>query len=241
MSVRGALLPAAGALALALVLATSWTARAELAITPVLISTFRVEGFGPEHTLRQAFIAARDGLSRADLGVASAPDGGELLVRIVRSDGREVTVQLVPVVGSLGRQTLSIRFPVQAASRGQAYVLEVRRPEGGPEVVLEGLDTDGLRDGQFLDPLRDLAETRALDLNVRLFQERTLSEGLADAWLADPKVGVAAVALVVCLILGGGALLAWAAAWPPAWGTGTVALAVSGAAALVLRGLYGFA
>ena len=241
MKGRGAFAPAAGAVALVVALATTWTARAELPMTPVLIPTFRVEGFGPEHTLRQTFIAPRDGLARLDLGVAAAPAGGELLVRIVREDGVEVTAQQVPVPASTDRHTLPIRFPVQPASRGRSYVLEIRRPEGRPEVVLEGLDTDGLRDGQFLDPLRELAATRGLDLNVRLFQERTLGESLADACLTDPKVGFTALGLMASLILGGGALLARVGRRPSAWGLGIAAVVVSGAALAVLRGLLGFA
>ena len=240
MSGRGALALGAGAVALALALVTTWTTRAELPITPVLIPTFRVEGFGPEHTLRQTFSAPRDGLARLDLGVVAAPDGGELLLRIVREDGLEVAARELSVPRSIGRHTLSIRFPVQPDSRGRSYVLELGRPEGKPEVVLEGLDTDGLRGGQFLDPLRDLAATRNLDLNVRLFQERTLAEALADAWLADPKVGAVAVALLASVILGGGALLAWFIRCPPACGLGAVAVAVSAAAAALLRGLCGF-
>ncbi len=240
MSARGTLALGAGALALALGLATTWTARAELPMTPVLIPTFRIEGFGPEQTLRQTFIAPRDGLSRLDLGVAAASAGGELLVRIVREDGREVTAQAIVAPASAERQAVAIRFPVQRDSRGQAYVLELRRLEGGSEVVLEGLNTDGLRDGQFLDPLRSLSDTRNLDLNVRLFQERTLADGLADAWLTDPKVGATAVALMASLIMGGGAVLAYGPGRSAAWSVGVTAVVTSGASVAVLRGLLGF-
>lgn len=231
---------ATAAIAVALALATSWRTGAERPMTGELIATFRVEGFDPEHTLRQTFVAPRDGLSGVRVGVAAGAPASALDASLLREDGSLVTAQHLRVQARSTTQDLWLAFAPEDRSRGRFYALDLRQPPEVAPVALEGVGQDGLRDGQFIDPLQDVYATRQMDLNVRLYHQRTFGQQVADIVSADRKTGAVALALLLGAALGLGALASATGRVSLLVGSAGGVTLVAGLGVVVLRVVLGF-
>ena len=184
-----------------MLLAGIWTTRAELPISPKLIPTFRLEGFAPGVAVAQTVTAERDGLNRIDIGIAPVEDTASVAVEVRDAEGAHVTRQVLTLAASPVRGTARLSFAPLQDSAGRTFVIEVRGADAEAGFALEGVSSDGLRDGQLLDPHRSLAETRDLDMNVRLYQSRTFGEALGDFARTERPAAIAACGLSVGLLL----------------------------------------
>ena len=192
---------AAAALIAGIVLASVWSARAETSISPLLIPTFRLEGFASGVVVSQTVTAARDGLSRIDLGIAPSERPSSIEVAVRSADSGLVLRQEFALAAGPARREIRLSFlPIQD-SAGQTFVIEVRGTDTAASFALEGVAHDGLRDGQLIDPNRSLAETRDLDMNVRLYQSRTFGDALGEFGRTERPAVLTACGLSVTLVL----------------------------------------
>ena len=185
----------------AILVAGSWSTRAELPMSPRLIPTFRLEGFAPGVVVAQTVTAARDGLSRIDIGIAPSSRRASIDFMVRTAEGAVVAEERLTLNPSPTRREARLSFAPLQRSAGQTFVIEARGTDEGAPIALEGVSPDGLRDGQLIDPHRSLAETRDLDMNVRLYQSRTFGEALGDFARTERPAAIAAGGLSVGLLL----------------------------------------
>ena len=206
---RGGLISwAAAAIVSGVLLAITWSAQAELPMSPRLIPSFRLEGFAPGVAVAQSVTAARNGLSRIDIGIppSEMPTTVEALVR--SHDGAIVVRQRIALSENASRSEARLSFEPVQDSAGRTFVIEVRGIANSAPLILEGVWADGLRDGQLIDPHRSLAETRDLDMNVRLYQSRTFGEVLVEFLQSEKPAALTACGLSVTLLLAAAATIA---------------------------------
>lgn len=192
---------AAAAVLVGIVLASTWTARAELPISPKLIPTFRLEGFAPGVAVAQTVTAERDGLNRIDIGIAPVEHTASVAAEVRDAEGAYVAQKVLTLSASPVRSTARLSFAPLPDSAGRTFLIEVRDTDAEAGFALEGVSSDGLRDGQLIDPHRSLAETRDLDMNARLYQSRTFGEALGDFARTERPTAIAAGGLSVGLLL----------------------------------------
>ena len=238
---RGALTSwAVAAIVSGVLLAITWSAHAELPMSPRLIPTFRLEGFAPGVAVVQTATAERDGLSRIDIGIAPS-DQPATIEALVRSHaGAVVTQQRLSLAASTTRGEARLSFEPVQDSAGRTFVIEVRGSGEGASFVLEGVWDDGLRDGQLIDPHRSLAETRELDMNVRLYQSRTFGEALGEFVQTMTPAALTAGCLSLTLQLAGTAAISRVTRTRAGVALGLAASAYAAIAFLVLRFVIGF-
>ena len=190
-----------------ILLASTWSAAAELPISPRLIPTFRLEGFAPGVAVTQTVTAARNGLSRIDIGIAPSGQPSTIEAVVRTADGVVVTRQRFELDASPTRGEARLSFVPLTDSAGQTFVIEVRGTDKAASFALEGVSADGLRDGQLIDPHRSLAETRQLDMNVRLYQSRTFGEALGEFVRTERPATLVAAGLSATVLLAGAAAI----------------------------------
>lgn len=90
-------------------------------MSPRLIPTFRLEGLVPGVAVTQTVTAARQGLSRIDIGIAPTEQPSKIEVLVRSHDGAAVTWQRMALAASTTRGEARLSFePVRRLRRADA-------------------------------------------------------------------------------------------------------------------------